>query len=46
MDSGAEIQSMKGLDQYMRLPFPLMNGRVLKYAIVVGGKRLESLSKH
>jgi ubiquinone/menaquinone biosynthesis C-methylase UbiE len=39
VEAGAEIQWMKGLDQYMRLPFPLMNGRVLKYAIVVGGTK-------
>ena len=39
-ESGADIASMKRLDQYMALPFPLMTKKAMGYAMVVAGKKL------
>lgn len=39
LESGADVESLKRLDEYMPLPFPLLNAKVLKYAMVVGGRK-------
>jgi len=39
-ESGADIACLKKLDQYMALPFPLMNKKAMGHAMVVAGKKL------
>ena len=39
-ESGADVACLKKLDQYMSLPFPLMNKKALGHAMVVAGKKL------
>ena len=39
-ESGADVAYLKKLDQYMSLPFPLLNKKALGHAMVVAGKKL------
>jgi len=39
-ESGADVACLKKLDQYMQLPFPLMNKKAMGHAMVVAGKKL------
>lgn len=39
-ESGADGACLEKLDQYMALPFPLMNKKAMGYAMVVAGKKL------
>ena len=39
-ESGADVAYLKKLDQYMSLPFPLLNNKALGHAMVVAGKKL------
>jgi ubiquinone/menaquinone biosynthesis C-methylase UbiE len=38
-ESGADVACLKKLDQYMALPFPLMNKKAMGHAMVVAGKK-------
>lgn len=39
-ESGADVACLKKLDQYLALPFPLMNKKAMGHAMVVAGKKL------
>jgi ubiquinone/menaquinone biosynthesis C-methylase UbiE len=41
-ESGADAACLKKLDQYMSLPFPLMNKKAMGHAMVVAGKKCKS----
>jgi ubiquinone/menaquinone biosynthesis C-methylase UbiE len=39
-ESGADVACSKKLDQYISLPFPLMNKKAMGYAMVVTGRKM------